>query len=139
MSVEELMQHSTGLLDQAISDAWMKQEIVRRFGTKVPGKVAAGRVRFGHTLYKDWSGPAEIAAWLDEMEAPVGRRLRQVSNVSAAFRGTVFGLTDIAVSGVQFPLALAHGGMQIGIGTLNRSLQQLGLPYMHLYLQDTDA
>lgn len=136
MSVEELMQHSTGLLDQAISDAWMKQEVVRRFGAKHPGKVVAGKVRFQHALYKDWHGPAEISSWLDEMEAPVGKRLRQASNVSAAFRGTVFGLTDIAVAGVQFPLSVAHGGLQVGVGTLNRSLQQLGLPYMHLYLQD---
>lgn len=138
MSVEELMQHSTGLLDQAVADAWMKQEIVRRFGTKHRGKVIAGKTRFNHVLYKDWWGPTEISSWLDEMEAPIGRRLRQVSNVSAAFRGTVFGLTDIAVAGVQFPLSLAHGGFQVGVGSLNRSLQMLGLPYMHLYLQDTE-
>lgn len=136
MTPGELMKHSMGLLDQANADAWMKQEIIRRFGSKHPGKVAAGRVKFQHALYKDWYGPAPISSWLDEMEAPVGRRLRQVSNVSAAFRGTVFGLTDIAVSGVQFPLSLAHGGLQMGVGSLNRSLQQLHAPHFHLYLQD---
>ncbi|KKL85755.1 hypothetical protein LCGC14_1951560, partial [marine sediment metagenome] len=139
MSVEELMQHSTGLLDQAVSDAWMKQEVVRRFGTKHRGKAIAGKVKFEHALYKaeGWWGPQEVVSWLDEMEAPVGRRLRQVSNVSAAFRGTVFGLTDIAVAGVQFPLALSHGGIQVGVGALNRSLQMLGSPYyFHLYAKD---
>ena len=135
MSVEELMQHSTGLLDQAISDAWMKQEVVRRFGSKHPGKAIAGKAKFDHTLYRDWYGPTEVVSWLDEMEAPVGRRLRQVGNVSAALRGTVFGLTDIAVTGVQFPLSLAHGGLQMGVGTLNRSLNMLGTGF-HLYAKD---
>jgi hypothetical protein len=138
MSVEELMHHSTGLLDQAIADAWMKQEVVRRFGTRHPGKVAAGRKAFDHALYKGWNAPNDVVDWLQEMEQPIGRRMRQASNISARFRGTVFGLADIAVTGVQLPLSLAHGGIPGMMGALNRSLQQLNLPHFHLYMDDQE-
>jgi hypothetical protein len=138
LSVSELMKHSTGLLDQAISDAWMKQEVVRRFGSKYPGKAAAGRAKFEHALYKTegWYGPTDVVSWLDEMEQPIGRRMRQASNISARVRGTVFGIADIAVTGVQFPLSLAHGGLPAAAGAVLRSLNAAGFQPMHLYLDN---
>ena len=136
LSVEELMQHSAGLLDQAVSEAWMRQEVLRRFGTKGTPSVSKGTAPFRHFLYRGWNGDKDIVNWVSKIDSPVGSNIRGLSNLSAAFRGTVFGLADIAVSGVQFPLSIAHGGFQVGIGTLNRSLELLNLPYFHVYAKD---
>jgi len=135
MTVEELMQHSSGLLDQAISDAWMRQEVLRRFG-KVGGKTRPGTAAFRHVLYKGWSGPEDIVNWVSKIDAPVGSNIRGIGNLSAAFRGTVFGLADIAVTGVQWPLSIAHGGFQVGLGTLTRSLELAGIDLFHVYAKD---
>ncbi|KKL52350.1 hypothetical protein LCGC14_2286340, partial [marine sediment metagenome] len=140
LTVEELMQHSSRLLDEAIGDAFMRQEVLRRYGTRVT-KVPAltGARKFGNPLYQGWSAPQDVTNAIDRLYQPVGTGSRMVGDVAATMKNTAFGLVDIAVGGVQFPLAMAHGGFQMGVGTLNRSLQGLGLPYIHVALQDTDV
>ena len=137
LTVEELMQHSAALLDEAVGDAWMRQEVLRRYGSRT-AKVAAlkGNRRFGHPLYQGWSAPQDVTSAIDRLHSPVGTGFRAVGDVAATMKNTAFGLVDIAIGGVQFPLSMAHGGFQIGVGTLNRSLQGLGLPYIHVALQD---
>ena len=137
LTVEELMQHSSHLLDEAIADAWMRQEVLRRYGTRT-AKVPAlkGARKFGNPLYQGWGAPQDVTSAIDRLYSPVGTGSRAVGDVAATMKNTAFGLVDIAVGGVQFPLAMAHGGFQIGVGTLNRSLQGLGLPYIHVALQD---
>ncbi|KKN06498.1 hypothetical protein LCGC14_1076710, partial [marine sediment metagenome] len=137
LTVEELMQHSSRLLDEAIADAWLRQEVLRRYGTRT-AKVPAlrGARKFGNPLYQGWSAPQDVTSAIDRLYSPVGTGSRAVGDVAATMKNTAFGLVDIAVGGVQFPLAMAHGGFQIGVGTLNRSLQGLGLPYIHVALQD---
>ena len=136
LTVEELMQHSSSLLNEAVADAWLRQETLRRFGTKGVRKATSGQRAFGHPLYRGWSGPTDVTNWIDQLHNPTGFGVRSTQNVAAALKNTVFGLADIAVGGVQFPLTVAHGGLQLGVGALNRSLQALGLPFMHIYLQD---
>ena len=140
LTVEELMQHSSSLLDEAIGDAWMRQEVLRRYGTR-SAKVPAlkGARRFGNPLYQGWSAPQDVTSAIDRLYSPVGTGFRAVGDVAATMKNTAFGLVDIAVGGVQFPLALAHGGREIAIGTLNRSLEALGLPYVHVALQDVNV
>jgi len=140
LTVEELMQHSSSLLDEAIGDAWMRQEVLRRYGTR-SAKVPAlkGARRFGNPLYQGWSAPQDVTSAIDRLYSPVGTGSRFVGDVAATMKNTAFGLVDIAVGGVQFPLALAHGGREIAIGTLNRSLEALGLPYVHVALQDVNV
>ncbi|KKL88588.1 hypothetical protein LCGC14_1923200, partial [marine sediment metagenome] len=137
LTVEELMQHSSRLLDEAIADAWLRQEVLRRYGTRT-AKVPAlrGARKFGNPLYQGWSAPQDVTSAIDRLYSPVGTGSRAVGDVAATMKNTAFGLVDIAVGGVQFPLSMAHGGFQIGVGTLNRSLQGLGLPYIHVALQD---
>ncbi|KKN06633.1 hypothetical protein LCGC14_1075320, partial [marine sediment metagenome] len=137
LTVEELMQHSSRLLDEAIGDAFMRQEVLRRYGTRT-AKVPAltGSRKFGNPLYQGWSAPQDVTAAIDRLYQPVGTGSRMVGDVAATMKNTAFGLVDIAIGGVQFPLSMAHGGFQIGVGTLNRSLQGLGLPYIHVAMQD---
>lgn len=137
LTVEELMQHSSRLLDEAIGDAWMRLEVLRRYGTRT-AKVPAlkGSRKFGNPLYQGWSAPQDVTSAIDRLYQPVGTGARGIGDVAATMKNTAFGLVDIAVGGVQFPLSMAHGGFQIGVGTLNRSLQALGMPYMHVALQD---
>ncbi|KKL80553.1 hypothetical protein LCGC14_2003610, partial [marine sediment metagenome] len=137
LTVEELMQHSSRLLDEAIGDAFMRQEVLRRYGTRTT-KVPAltGSRKFGNPLYQGWSAPQDVTAAIDRLYQPVGTGSRMVGDVAATMKNTAFGLVDIAIGGVQFPLSMAHGGFQIGVGTLNRSLQGLGLPYIHVAMQD---
>ncbi|KKL79658.1 hypothetical protein LCGC14_2012610, partial [marine sediment metagenome] len=137
LTVEELMQHSSRLLDEAIGDAFMRQEVLRRYGTRT-AKVPAltGSRKFGNPLYQGWSAPQDVTAAVDRLYQPVGTGSRMVGDVAATMKNTAFGLVDIAIGGVQFPLSMAHGGFQIGVGTLNRSLQGLGLPYIHVAMQD---
>ncbi|KKK94379.1 hypothetical protein LCGC14_2683450, partial [marine sediment metagenome] len=80
--------------------------------------------------------PQDVTSAIDRLYQPVGTGSRFVGDIAATMKNTAFGLVDIAVGGVQFPLAMAHGGFQIGVGTLNRSLQGLGLPYIHVAMQD---
>ncbi len=140
LTVEELMQHSSVLLDEAIADAFLRQEVLRRFGTRT-AKVPAlkGARKFGHPLYQGWSAPSAVTNSIDQLYNPVGLTARGVGNVAATMKNTAFGLVDVAVGGVQFPLSIAHGGLQIGVGTLNRSLEALGLPFVHVALQDPNV
>ncbi|KKK49414.1 hypothetical protein LCGC14_3135310, partial [marine sediment metagenome] len=73
LTVEELMQHSSRLLDEAIADAWMRQEVLRRYGTRT-AKVPAlkGARKFGNPLYQGWSAPQDVTSAIDRLYQPVG-------------------------------------------------------------------
>lgn len=129
---EALHQHGVeDALTTKIADNFLQDEVIRRFGVKTP--------RPGYSkLFRGYHAPDEIVHWVEMTRRPVGNIGKQVEDVAGTFKNTVFGALDIAVTGVQFPLALAQGGFQLGIGTLNRSLEMLSLPHFNTLLHDPD-
>ncbi len=136
-TVGELLEGASGLMDEAIADAFERQVVLRNWGTK--GKVPAkgGATEFNHPLYRGWSGPQDIVNAIDQMHAPVGQGTRRAQNIAGALKNTVFGIADIGVFGVQVLRAIGFGGVSILAGTINRGLALRGLP--HMYLADNLA
>lgn len=131
-TVGELVEGASALMDEAIADAFERQIVLRRWGTKGAVPAKGGATGFNHPLYKGWSGPQDIVNAVDQMHAPVGRGTRQTLGVVAALKNTVFGIADIGVFGVQVLRDLGLGGIQTLAGTINRGLALGGLPHMSL-------
>lgn len=136
-TVGELVEGSSGLMDEAIADAFERQVVLRNWGTKGKGTVKAGTTEFNHPLYRGWAGPQDVVNAVDQLHAPVGRGTRQAQNVAGALKNTVFGIADIGVFGVQVLRSLGLGGLQLLAGSINRGLALRGLP--HMYLADNLA
>ncbi len=131
-TVGELLEGASGLMDEAIADAFERQIVLRNFGTKGTVPAKGGATSFNHPLYKGWSGPQDVVNAIDQMHAPVGRGTRQAQNVAAALKNTVFGIADIGVFGVQILRNIGLGGVQTLAGTINRGLALRGMPHMFL-------
>jgi hypothetical protein len=125
------MEHSSNLVDNAIADAWMKQKVIRTYGAKTKPPITKGWAPFSGTpIYSGWHGPREITTRIEEMYNPPGTPQRIVGNYADRHRNTTFGLADLAVTAVHFPLALAQSGIPAGFSALNRSLEMMNLPHV---------
>jgi hypothetical protein len=132
VTVGELIEHSSNLMDQAIADAMMRRQVLQRFGTRVQKPVMSGYRRFGHPMYQGWYGPSPIANFVDQLYAPAGPTSKALANLSAAVKNSVFGIGDVAVFGVNILDAMTTGGPRMVAGLINRSLAMLHLPHVNV-------
>ena len=138
MTVGELIEHTSALMDKAIADAYERRLVLERFGTKQPGNAMSGMKQFNAPLYRGFWAPSQIVNFVDQLHNPVGNLVRQTGNVAGSLKNVVFGLFDVGVLGVQVARLAAHGGPATLIGALNRAVGALGLPNFNPALDDVE-
>lgn len=131
MTVGEVIEHSSELMDKALADAYERRLILERFGTKT--KTADLR-EFNAPLYKGWYGKPEIVNFVDQLQSPAPAAMTPINELSAALKNTVFGPADIGVFGVHVLRGVTTGGPQMVAAVINRGLAALGLPHFDLWL-----
>ena len=136
MTVGELVEHSSALMDKAIADAYERRLVLERFGTRTPKGFTTGYRQFADPLYRGWYAPSPISNFVDVLHNPPPGAVRALGPVAAALKNTVFGIADIGVFGVQVSEALATGGPRVVAAAINRSLELAHLPYFHAYLDE---
>ncbi len=136
MSIGELIEHSSYLMDEAIADSFERRLVLERFGTKGRRPIGTGLKPFGHPLYQGWSAPAPITNFVDQLHNPQLPGIRALSPIAQAIKGTVFGVADIGVFGTHLLDALTAGGPRAFGALINRSLRTMQLPHANIWLDE---
>lgn len=127
MSIGELIEHSSSLMDEAIGDAYERRLVLERFGTKGKRPANTGLREFSNPIYAGWSAPAPITNFVDQLHNPVLPALRSLGPVAAMIKGTVFGLADIGVVGTHLLDAVVSHGPAAAFALVNRGLRTMQL------------
>lgn len=140
MTVGELVEHSSSLMDEAIGDAFERRLVLERFGVLGTRPTASGYRQFNTPLYAGHSAPSPIVNFVDQLHSPIMfsalRRSGPLHNVAAAVKGTVFGIMDFGVFGTHLIDAMALGGPRIVAAQINRGLRTMQLPHAQIWLDD---
>lgn len=135
LSVGELVEHSSALMDKAISDAYMRRLVLERFGRRFPGRATEGYRAFGPGLYSGWYAPGPIVNFVEQLQTRTPGFLVGLRSVADSVKNSVFG-ADFGVMGVQVLLGVVTRGHAAVTGMVNRFLERAGLPFLHVYLDD---